>query len=186
MTNKEIRFQDFNNEDLNVISGYACVFEKQSENIGFIEVIKRGAITEDTISNSDVFALFNHDNSKVLARSKRGKGSLSLSLDDNGLKYEFEIPKTSIGNDIKEYVKRGDISQSSFAFTVAKGGDKWEKKNGVMYRTITKIDKLFDVSPVFSPAYSDTVCSYRFDDMQKVSNEIDNKMNSLIEDINSL
>lgn len=156
----------------------AVVFNSESENIGFIERIHPEAITDETIKRSDVLAKFNHDDNKVLARSKYGKGSLKLEVNSRGVSYEFESPKTALGDELLEYLNRGDISASSFAFTISKeeGAERWTKQNGIIYRDIYKIDKLYDVSPVFNPAYEATTCSKRFQDVQKLSNEIDAKM----------
>ena len=175
--------------DSRTVEGYASVFESESENIGWIEIIHRGAITEETIKNSDVFAKFNHDNNKILARSKYGNGSLLLEVDDNGLRYMFEAPNTELGNELLEYLNRGDITSSSFAFTIDSKdstSERWYKKNGTIYRDIYKIDKLYDVSPVFQPAYSETSCSARFEEIKATSNEIDNKMNLIKKEIEEL
>lgn len=171
-----------------VVSGYAVVFDSPSKNIGWIETIQRGAITEETIANSDVLAKFDHDDSKVLACSKRGVGSLKLELDDTGLKYSFESPNTQAGNELLEYIKRGDITGSSFCFAVSRdeGSEKWYKEDGMIYRTIMKIDKLYDISPVFLPAYEETSCSKRFAEIELTSKEIDNKMNLLQAEIDIL
>lgn len=158
---KEIRYysQEVSaNEQSRLVSGYASVFNSPSQDLGgFIEYIDKRAF-DDVINASDVFALFNHNTDKVLARSKNGVGSLKLSVDDIGLKYEFEAPNTALGDELLEFLKRGDITQSSFAFSV--DSDTWEKQDTGMYiRTITKIGKLYDVSPVFQPAYTDTSVS---------------------------
>lgn len=186
---KEIRQYngDFKTQD-RTVKGYGAVFESESQNIGWIEVIHRGAITQDTINNSDVLAKFNHSDDKVLARSRNGVGSLKLSVDDNGLMYEFEAPKTALGDELLEYLQRGDITQSSFAFTVSKDKDseRWYKKGDTIYRDIYKIEKLFDVSPVFQPAYNSTSCSNRYNEVKAQSDEIDNKMNLILKDIESL
>lgn len=166
------------NSETRTVTGMAVVFNSDSENLGFIERIHPEAITEDTINKSDVLAKFNHDDNKVLARSKYGKGSLKLSINDRGVAYEFESPKTALGDELLEYLERGDISASSFAFTISKdeGAEKWSKRNGIIYRDIYSIDRLYDVSPVFNPAYSATTCSKRFQDVQALSDEIDKKM----------
>lgn len=143
------------------IEGYAVRFNSQSEDMGFFETIAPDAITEDTIKNSDVFALLNHENDKVLARSKNGEGNLKLSIDKNGVKYSFDALNSPLGDEVLEYIRSGIITSSSFAFSIAPDGDKWERRNGKDYRTITKIEKLYDVSPVYCPAYSSTSCSCR-------------------------
>ena len=109
------------------ITGYAVVFESNSEDLGFIERIMKGAITDDTIKKSDVFCLLNHDSTKVLARSKYGEGSLKLEIDERGLKYSFTAPNTDLGEELLEHLQRGEIDSSSFAFTVSldEGSEKW-------------------------------------------------------------
>lgn len=145
------------------ITGYAVVFESISEDLGFIERIMKGAITDDTIKKSDVFCLLNHDSTKVLARSKYGEGSLKLEIDERGLKYSFTAPQTDLGNEILEHLERGEIDSSSFAFTVSldEGSEKWYTVEGVQYRDIYVVEALYDVSPVYQPAYQETTVSKR-------------------------
>lgn len=153
-----------NYDDSRHVEGYAVVFESQSEDLGFYETIERGAITQELLDNSDVFALLNHDDDKVLARSNKGVGSLKLTLDERGLKYEFDAADTQLGNDLLEYLKRGEISTSSFAFALNYNdpdAETWERKNGKNYRTIHKIAYLHDVSPVWNAAYAATSVSQR-------------------------
>lgn len=144
------------------VSGLAIIFNRKSQNLGnFFEIILPSAV-DGVIDKSDVLCLLDHDKSRVLARSVKGKGSLSLTPEQRGLRYEFDSPKTSTGDELLEMLKRGDIFGSSFAFTVAPGGDKWEKQtDGSYIRTVHKIDALYDVSPVFSPAYVDTTVAMR-------------------------
>ena len=151
------------NVDTRTVEGYAIVFDSPSEDMGFYETIAPSAVTEDVINRSDVFALFNHDTNKVLARCKYGKGSLTLALDDRGLKYSFTVPKTELGNELLEHLERGEIDGSSFAFIVSseEGSEVWENINGTTHRTINKIESLVDVSPVWQPAYSATSVSAR-------------------------
>lgn len=153
-----------NYDDSRHVEGYAVVFESQSEDLGFFEVIERGAITQELVDNSDIFALLNHDDDKVLARSNKGVGSLTLTVDERGLKYEFDAAETQLGNDLLEYLKRGEISTSSFAFALNYNdpdAETWERKNGKNYRTIHKIAYLHDVSPVWNAAYAATSVSQR-------------------------
>ena len=148
------------------ICGYALKFGCESQYMGFYETIDRSAITEDVIKESDIFALLNHDQSKVLARCRYGTegSSLKLELRDDGLYYEFEAPNTQWGDELIEHLKRGEIFSSSFAFCIPQdgSGDKIERAaDGTIHRTITSIMRLFDVSPVFEPAYLDTTCTTR-------------------------
>lgn len=193
-TNKEIRY--FNeiraNEDSTEsrkVEGYAIVFNSESEDLGFYETIEKDAIDDDVIAKSDVFALMNHDDNRgILARSRRGKGSLKLTIDDRGLKYSFDAPKTALGNELLEMLRRGDITSSSFAFTVATDGEAWEKRDGKYYRTIKKIDRLYDVSPVYCPAYSETSVACRsFNDILKIeSDNLTQYWNDLDKEIDSI
>ena len=161
---RAIRSTPVVNPDSRTVEGYAVVFNSQSEDLGFYETINPAAITEDVLMRSDVFCLFNHDQDKVLARSKYGTGSLQLQLDEQGLKYTFTAPNTDLGDELLEYLRRGDIDSSSFAFTVStdKNSEVWTiETDGRQYREILKIDELHDVSPVWNPAYSSTSVSQR-------------------------
>lgn len=155
------------NSETRTVEGYAVVFNSQSEDLGFFETIAPSAVTVDVINRSDVFALLNHNPDKVLARCRYGEGSLSLSIDEKGLKYSFQAPNTELGNELIEHIRRGEIDSSSFAFIVSadEGSEKWENINGTTYRTINKIECLCDVSPVWQPAYSATSVSARAKEM---------------------
>ena len=161
---KEIRGTSFDiiqNEESRVVEGYAIVFNSESRDLGgFTEIIAPEAI-EGVLEKSDILALLNHSQERgILARSKYGSGSLELTVDSSGLKYRFEAPKTSLGDELIEGLKRGDISTSSFAFTI--DSDKWSKKeDGTYLRTITKFKELYDISPVYKEAYPDTSVALR-------------------------
>lgn len=162
---------EFRASESRTVEGYASVFNSKSKDLGgFTEIIDPSAF-EGVIERSDVLALLNHDQDRgVLARSKKGVGSLTLSIDDRGLKYSFDAPHTALGNELIEGLKRGDISTSSFAFTVS--GEKWTKEpDGTYLRTITQIDKLFDVSPVYNEAYEDTSVALRSLDAVRAEEE---------------
>lgn len=167
------------------ITGYAVVFESVSEDLGFRERIMKGAITDDTIKKSDVFCLLNHDSTKVLARSKYGEGSLKLEIDERGLKYSFTAPQTDLGNEILEHLERGEIDSSSFAFTVSldEGSEKWYTVEGVQYRDIYVVEALYDVSPVYQPAYQETTVSKRaLEELEKQKTMQDEKEKDLQEE----
>lgn len=157
---------EYENRDENNrhVEGYAIVFESQSQDLGFYETIDRNAVTQELIDSCDVFALMNHDDEKVLARRNKGKGSLTLTLDERGLRYSFDAPKTNLGDELLEYLRRGEVDGSSFAFIVDSNdpdSQTWERKNGTTYRTIHKIKYIHDVSPVFTPAYTAASVSQR-------------------------
>ena len=145
----ELRAMD--KEEKRTVRGYAATFENRSGDLGgFIETIDREAFSETDME--DVRALFNHDSNFVLGRTKAG--TLRLMVDENGLAYEIDMPDTQLGRDMYESIKRGDISQSSFAFTIE--DDEYRKEGDTVYRTIKKIKKLYDVAPVTFPAYEST------------------------------
>jgi len=137
------------------VEGYAALFDVESSDLyGMTETIERGAF-DGVIQRSDVLCLMNHDDRRgALARSTNGEGSLSLEVDDKGLKYSFEAPHSTLGDELLESLKRGDIRASSFAFTVKE--EEWKDEGETLRRKVIKIDELYDVSPVFRPAYEDT------------------------------
>lgn len=155
------------NDDSRTIEGYALVFNSLSEDLGgFRENILPEAV-EGMIEQSDIMALLNHDKSRgILARSRYGKGSLTLEIDEVGLRYQFDAPRTALGDEVLEYIRRGEITSSSFAFVIE--NDAWEKQeDGSYIRTIKKFKRLYDVSPVFEPAYQATTACKRFAEIQE-------------------
>lgn len=138
------------------IIGYAAVFNKLSEDLGgFRELIAPGAFKK-TIQEADVRALVDHDPSRILGRTK--SGTLGLSEDETGLLAEIEPPNTTVGRDILESLKRGDVSGMSFGFRTIK--DRWKTNNGQNIRTLLEV-ALYDVSIVTYPAYPDTSVAMR-------------------------
>lgn len=139
-----------------IISGYAAVFGQVSEDLGgFREVIETGAFSE-AILNDDVRALFNHDPNVVLGRTPK---TLRLSEDENGLYYEIDPPDTQAARDLLVSLRRGDISQSSFGFTVT--SQQWDGASQDYVVRRVKGVRLFDVSPVTFPAYPTTSAEAR-------------------------
>lgn len=146
------------NEPAKII-GHAALFNTRSENLGgFYEMIQPGAFAE-SIEKDDVRALFNHNPDHVLGRNK--SRTLSLSEDERGLAIEIVPPDTQIARDLIISMQRGDITQMSFGFRVRVGGQIWdEDEDGNYVRTLTNL-KLFDVSPVTFPAYTETDVAVR-------------------------
>lgn len=137
-----------------IVEGYAMLFDTPSDGLCFDEIIERGAL-DGVIERSDVLAVLNHSVDRgVLARSRNGAGSLQLIVDEKGLLYRFEAPRTALGDELLENLRRGEICESSFCFTVE--DDTWHYGDTRDSRTIHKIAELFDVSPVYNGAYSAT------------------------------
>jgi HK97 family phage prohead protease/HK97 family phage major capsid protein len=128
------------------LEGYAAVYNSETDLGHFREVIKPGAF--DDVLDNDVRALINHDPNLILGRTTNG--TLELSVDERGLKYRVKLGDQQYAKDFYESVKRGDISQSSFAFTIEK--QSWNEERTV--RSVDKVRQLLDVSPVTYPAYA--------------------------------
>lgn len=138
------------------IRGYAAVFNSYSQPMmGFREIIRPGAFRK-TLREADVRALLNHDPNFVLGR--KSAGTLELAEDDKGLRYSITPPNTTFANDLMVSIDRGDVTQSSFGFNTVK--DKWTQDGDVLTRELIEV-KLFDVSPVTFPAYTQTEVSVR-------------------------
>ena len=130
-----------------IIEGYAAKYETET-NIGpFMESISRGAF--DNVLENDVRALINHDPSLVLGRTSAG--TLELTSDDVGLKYRVKLGNQQYATDLYESIQRGDISQSSFAFTIK--DQTWSEDRSS--RKVNEVAQLLDVSPVTYPAYKE-------------------------------
>lgn len=143
------------------VSGYAIRFNEDSAFMGFTERINPSALPASMLENADIFAYFNHDWSKVLARTPN---SLKLDLRNDGLYYEFEAPNTQDGNDLLEHIKRGEMYGTSFAFSLPEdgSGEVWTKQeDGTYLREIIMFDALYEISPVYTPAYPTTSVSAR-------------------------
>ena len=157
--------------DGRTIEGFAAVFDQESRldfdpqtKSFFIEVIERGAITNELLQACDIKALLEHDKKKMLARSRAGMvdGSLSLVVNDYGLGYKFSSPNTPEGDYAVEMISRGDLFGSSFAYsTNDKKNVTYKKADGVLYRIVHKIDRIYDISIVSDPAYSGTNVTLR-------------------------
>ena len=149
------------------IEGVAIVFNALSQDLnGFREQILPEAI-EGVIEQSDIFFLYNHTSERgFLARSKFGVGSLHTEVREDGVYFSFDAPRTALGDEVLEHLKRGDLNQCSFAFSVEK--DEWEKQtDGTYIRTIKKFNRLYDMSLVDTPAYSQTSACARFAEIQE-------------------
>ena len=136
--------------------GYSAVFNKEFKtefySWTFIEKIASGAFA-NALTKSDTRALFNHDANFVLGRNT--SGTLRMSEDKRGLAIEVDLPDTQLVRDlVSAPMKRGDITQMSFAFTVTV--QEWRFFDDKPDERDIKEVKLFDVSPVTFPALEGT------------------------------
>jgi HK97 family phage prohead protease len=149
---KEIRLSEVrtsDKEDEMIIEGYAIVYGKETDMGWYKEVIDRDALNEADIS--DVCMKYNHEDTFLILARTRNK-SLELINDEHGLKVRATLIDTTSNQDVYKSIKAGLLDKMSFAFTVRE--QKWDYETDV--RTITKIDKLYDVSVVDVPAYDST------------------------------
>lgn len=156
------------------ISGKAISFDTESNDIGFIEILHRGCISQELIDSSNIVFLYNHDYNQVIARANKGKGTLNIDLRDDGVYFDLEVPNTTMGNDLLENIRLGNITQCSFGFRYAneEGAYKDEKIDGVWYRNVYKIGELFDLSAVTYPAYDDTYVNARMQERSKMEDKL--------------
>jgi HK97 family phage prohead protease len=139
---KEIRSRTIPVTESNTVEGYALNWNEYDMG-SFMERIDVNALGE--LKDYDVHALYNHDYDRVLARSKYGEGTLSLEQDQEGLKFRFDLPDTSTGNEVRTLVGRGDVDQASWAFTVKQ--ERWENvRSEKPTRVIEKIGEMYDIS----------------------------------------
>ena len=144
--------------DGRTLSGVAAVYGQQSREISeggrtFTERIAPGAFGESV--RGDVKLLYNHDPRMPLARSRSG----TLALEDraDGLHYRAALPETTLGNDVKTLLERGDLSgEMSFGFYVTR--DEWNKQR--TERTVREA-RLVEISVVVDAAYPQTSSSLR-------------------------
>jgi HK97 family phage prohead protease len=161
-----VSFAEFrDSENTKTLRGHAATFDDVYSLGMFEERIAPGAF--DDVLEDDVRALFNHDSNHVLGRTK--SGTLRLSIDERGLFTEIDLPESA--THLREAIERGDVDQMSFGFTVA--GDEWEtnEDTGRELRTITKIGRLFDVSPVTFPANPNTDVALRSRELAEAPKE---------------
>ena len=138
------------------IVGYPIVYDKDSEDMGFIERIAPGA-AKKALKRSDIRGLKNHDPSLIFARQGV---NLTFKEDAGGLRYEATPIDTRNFREIADEVRLGLLTGQSFGFTIKK--DEWDDLDtDHPTRTITEIDQIFDVGPVTYPAYQDTTVALR-------------------------
>lgn len=156
------------------IEGYAILFNTESAPFEdtpsrlVVESIAPDAVTRDLLDRSDIKLLFNHDNSRLLARSVNGEGTLTYDIDERGVSFRAELPATPDGDMILELVRRGDLRGCSFCFSadysdpasvaVRHDRDGDRRKDVIVIRSFTGI---YDFSVVTEPAYPDTSVALR-------------------------
>ena len=161
------------------VEGYAMLFGVRSLNLTpwsservVYEIMEPGCITPDLLSRSDVVLTAFHNNQLILGRWRKGNGTLSLEIDQRGLKIRCTLAETATADELLSAIERGDISGMSFAFTA----DEEDSVNGVSYektgektadgkvvwlRHVKRVTGLYDVTIAGHPAYEQTTIEAR-------------------------
>ena len=166
-------------EKSRTVEGYAMLFGVRSVNLTpwsstreVYEIMEPGCLTTDLLNRSDVVLTAFHNNQMILGRWRQGKGTLSLEIDQRGLKIRCTLAETATADELLSAIERGDISGMSFAFTA----DEEDNENGVSYertaeqtadgkevwlRHVKKVTGLYDVTIAGHPAYEQTTIEAR-------------------------
>lgn len=160
-----IRAEGEGDDKKRYIEGYAIIFGQRSKLIRewgevFYEVIEPGAV--DNVLRDEglnVIATVDHDRSRMLGRT--GSGTLELTKDKKGLKYRIQIPNTQLGDDMAALIERGDYYESSFIFTIAEKGLRYDRSEDIAVRYVSDFESIRDVSIVIDGAYANTAVKLR-------------------------
>lgn len=155
------------------ITGYAAVFYDGTDATQYMlwdDMAERIMPTafDRAVKEDDVRGLFNHDPNMLLGRTTAG--TMRLSVDSKGLRYEIDPPDTAVGRDTATAIKRGDLSGSSFAFVPTE--TLIREQDGITIREILAVE-LFDVGPVTFPAYESTSAGLRSEGMDDLRREVE-------------
>lgn len=151
------------------ITGYAILFNTPSaplwsdEDSEAREVIAPEAITKEVLDGCDIKFTMYHDRQLILGRSNKGTGTLEYFVDEKGVGFNLELPKSPNGDEALELVSRGDISGCSFAFTTRYWDSDFVERtakvvNGATQITYTvkAVTGVYDFTLAADPAYPDT------------------------------
>ena len=162
-------------EPSRTIIGYAILFNVPSaplwsdEDSEAREVIAPEAVTKEFLDGQDIKMTMFHDSHSLLARSNKGGGTLSYTVDDKGVMFEFTAPNTVDGEKALELVRRGDISGCSFAFTTHYFDSDFVERqskvaangvNNITYR-VKAVTGIYDFTLAANPYYPDTSVEVR-------------------------
>lgn len=156
------------------ITGYAILFNTPSAPLWSDgdsearEIIDPKAVTRELLDGQDIKMTMFHDRQLILARSNKGEGTLSYEVDERGVSFAFDAPKTVDGDKALELVRRGDISGCSFAFSTPYFDTDFVERqsqiengfNKVTYR-VKAVTGIYDFTLAADPAYPDTTAETR-------------------------
>jgi HK97 family phage prohead protease len=144
--------------------GYAAVFdapwsERLTKAMGYSESIARGAFRKALALDHDVPLLWQHDRRDMLATTK--SGNLKLREDGKGLLVEANLPKSGLGEYVREMIERGDVRGMSYGIESTRSDSIMSKRNGVMHRSIANVRRLLDTTLTWEPSYDATTVELR-------------------------
>lgn len=179
-----------------IIEGYALKFGVRSRLLldwwvgVYYEILEPGCITRETLDACDIMLTMFHDRQLILGRSKNGKGTLQYEIDNVGVKFWCEMPKTVDGDKALELIARGDITGCSFIYSTdekdsenavsyEKTGEKTEDGEEILLRHVKRIDNVYDFTITPKPAFEQTNVTKReledagivFDEKPKIPQE---------------
>lgn len=164
-----------------LVEGYALLFGVRSRKLcdwweDYYEVLERGCVTKEMLDSQDIKLTMFHDRQLILARSNKGAGTLGYEVDEKGVRFFAELPRTADGDKALELIGRGDLTQCSFIYSTDEDDsencvsyekvlepDEEEpgKMEEVLVRHVKRIDKIYDFTLTDSPAYEETSVSRR-------------------------
>lgn len=155
-------------QESRIIEGYAIVFGVRSKLLfdwydRYYEIIEPGAIDEARLREMDIKMTLFHDREMLVARSNKGQGTLKLTVDEIGVKYEFEAPRTPAGETALELVRRGDLAGSSFTYwSDEKASVRYDMTDeDILVRHVDRIDMIYEMTIASDPAYVETSVTAR-------------------------
>ena len=159
------------------IEGYALKFGVRSRLLCdwwdyYYEVLEPGCLSKEVLDDQDIKLTMFHDRQLILARSNKGKGTLSYEVDETGVKFWAEMPHTADGDKALELVQRGDIAGCSFCYSTDEEDsmnavsyeridEKTEDGKRILVRHVKRIDNVYDFTLAADPAYEQTEVSKR-------------------------
>lgn len=159
------------------IEGYALKFGVRSRLLCdwwdyYYEVLESGCLSKEVLDDQDIKLTMFHDRQLILARSNKGKGTLSYEVDETGVKFWAEMPHTADGDKALELVQRGDIAGCSFCYSTDEEDsmnavsyeridEKTEDGKSILVRYVKRIDNVYDFTLAADPAYEQTEVSKR-------------------------
>jgi len=167
----KFKVREGSNSDSRIIEGYAILFGVRSRQLAdfsdrYYEILEPNCLSLDTLNNQDIKLTMFHDRQIILARSNHGRGTLHYIINNYGVRFWAEMPKTVDGDKALELIKRGDINGCSFIYSTDEEKNvtyekRWEKGEEITIRRVKKVDKIYDFTVTTDPAYTETTVTKR-------------------------